>query len=171
MARARFSIGIDLGTTNSALAFVPLFGEAKPEILLVPQWETQASSVEAPTLPSFLCLPEEALAAPLRDRSAGAGEWVVGRLARRRAGETPGRVIPKPMLLAHPASCRINGLREPYAWGERDVRPSPSLLRGHHLTTSSGRGLVVGWLLRGCRERKRPVRLGKPRPTTTNWLS
>jgi molecular chaperone DnaK (HSP70) len=39
-ARARFSIGIDLGTTNSALAFAPLVGEGNPEILFVPQWET-----------------------------------------------------------------------------------------------------------------------------------
>jgi molecular chaperone DnaK (HSP70) len=36
MARARFSIGIDLGTTNSALAFAPLTGEARPEILPIP---------------------------------------------------------------------------------------------------------------------------------------
>jgi molecular chaperone DnaK (HSP70) len=119
MARARFSIGIDLGTTNSALAFVPLFGEAKPEILLVPQWETQASSVEAPTLPSFLCLPEEALAAQLRDRSAGAGEWVVGRLARRRAGETPGRVIhsAKSWLCHHTANRTAPFL----PWGSEDL--------------------------------------------------
>jgi len=35
MARARYSIGLDLGTTNSALASAPLLGEAKPEILLI----------------------------------------------------------------------------------------------------------------------------------------
>ena len=41
--RARFAIGIDLGTTNSALAFAPLVGEGTPEVLLVPQWEGLAS--------------------------------------------------------------------------------------------------------------------------------
>jgi molecular chaperone DnaK (HSP70) len=39
MARARFSIGIDPGTTNSALAYAPLNGEASPEILPNPQWD------------------------------------------------------------------------------------------------------------------------------------
>ena len=39
MTRARFSIGIDLGTTNCALAFVPLHGEARSEILGIPQWD------------------------------------------------------------------------------------------------------------------------------------
>ena len=48
MAGARFSIGIDLGTTNSVLAFVPLAGDAKPEILSVPQWESLAGLAEAP---------------------------------------------------------------------------------------------------------------------------
>ncbi len=93
MAQARFSIGIDLGTTNSALAFAPLTGEAKPEILVIPQWESLTALVEAPTLPSFLYLPEDAVAAQLRGRAAGAGEWVVGRLARSKAAETPGRVV------------------------------------------------------------------------------
>ena len=58
-AHARFSIGIDLGTTNSAIAFAPLLGEGTPEILFVPQWESLASLTEEPTLPSFLYLPEE----------------------------------------------------------------------------------------------------------------
>jgi hypothetical protein len=38
MPTPRFSIGIDLGTTNCALAFVPLDGEAKSEIFGIPQW-------------------------------------------------------------------------------------------------------------------------------------
>ena len=54
MARARFSIGIDLGTTNCALAFVPLDGEAKSEILAIPQWETLSTITESTVLPSFL---------------------------------------------------------------------------------------------------------------------
>ena len=57
---ARFSIGVDLGTTNSALAYVPLTGDAEPEALAVLQWESPAALVEAPTLPSFLYLPEDA---------------------------------------------------------------------------------------------------------------
>ena len=53
-AHARFSIGIDLGTTNSALAFAPLVGEGTPEILFVPQWESLAGLTEEPTLPVAL---------------------------------------------------------------------------------------------------------------------
>ena len=62
MARARFSIGIDLGTTNCAAAFVPLDGEARSELLAIPQWETLSSLTEASTLPSFLYFPEDAVA-------------------------------------------------------------------------------------------------------------
>ncbi len=123
MAQARFSLGIDLGTTNSALAFAPLLGEATPEILLVSQWETPASLAEAPTLPSFLYLLEDAVAAQLRGRSAG--EWVVGRLARRKAGETPGRVIhsAKSWLCHHTADRTASFL----PWGSEDLAPDQKI--------------------------------------------
>jgi molecular chaperone DnaK (HSP70) len=91
--RARFAIGIDLGTTNSALAFAPLLGEGTSEVLLVPQWEGLASLTEKPTLPSFLYLPEEAVAAHLRGEEVGAGQWIVGLFARMKASEAPGRVV------------------------------------------------------------------------------
>jgi molecular chaperone DnaK (HSP70) len=93
MTRARFSIGIDLGTTNCALAFVPLHGEARSEILGIPQWETLSGITESPALPSFLYLPDEAVAAQIQGREAGNEEWIVGRLARKKAGESPGRVV------------------------------------------------------------------------------
>jgi molecular chaperone DnaK (HSP70) len=86
MATTRFSIGIDLGTTNSVLAFVPLVGEATPEILPVPQWESLTGLEEASTLPSFLYLPEDAVAAHFRSGAAGAGEWIIGRFERTKAG-------------------------------------------------------------------------------------
>jgi molecular chaperone DnaK (HSP70) len=93
MTAARFSIGIDLGTTNCALAFVPLTGEAKSEILEIPQWEGLSEVTEFPALPSFLYLPDETAAALIRGGKAGNDEWIVGRLARKKAGETPGRVV------------------------------------------------------------------------------
>lgn len=92
MAQPRYSIGIDLGTTNSALAFVPLAGEAASEIMPVLQWDSLTSVAEAATLPSFLYLPEGAVVSQLQGRQTGKGDWIVGRLARRRATETPGRV-------------------------------------------------------------------------------
>src|SRR6202049_1581271 len=93
MIRARFSIGIDLGTTNCALAFVPLHGEARSEIPGIPQWETLSGITESPALPSFLYLPDEAVAAQIQGREAGNEEWIVVWLARKKAGESPGRVV------------------------------------------------------------------------------
>src|SRR5208282_6687694 len=109
MARARFSIGIDLGTTNCALAFVPLHGEARSEILDIPQWETLSAITESAALPSFLYLPEEAAAAQIQDGEAGNEEWVVGVLARKKAAEFPGRVI----LSASPGSVTTHPIARP----------------------------------------------------------
>ena len=116
---AHYSIGIDLGTTSSALAYVPLIGDAQPEVLNLPQWETPDTLVEAPTLPSFLYLPEDALAAQLRGRMPGTQEWIAGRLARRRAGETPGRVIRSAKSwLCHHAADRTAPI---LPWGSEDL--------------------------------------------------
>ena len=92
MAQPKFSIGIDLGTSNSVLAFSPLSGEGGSEVLAIPQWDTPSTVTESATLPSFLYLPEEAIAAQIRGHGLGSGAWVVGRLAQRKASETPGRV-------------------------------------------------------------------------------
>ena len=117
--RARFSIGIDLGTTNSALAFVPLVSEGTPEILFIPQWESLAGLTEEPTLPSFLYLPEKALAAYFRGREVGGGQWIVGRFARTKASETPGRVVhsAKSWLCHHAADRSAAFL----PWGSTDL--------------------------------------------------
>jgi molecular chaperone DnaK (HSP70) len=118
-AHARFSIGIDLGTTNSALAFAPLVGEGTPEILFVPQWESLTGLTEESTLPSFLYLPEEAAAAYFRGREVGAGQWIVGRFARMKASETPGRVVhsAKSWLCHHAADRSAPFL----PWGSTDL--------------------------------------------------
>ena len=122
---ARFSIGIDLGTTSSALAYVPLTGDAQPEVLAVPQWETPDALVEAPTLPSFLYLPEDALAAQLRGKVPGTQEWIAGRLARRRAGETPGRVVRSAKSwLCHHAADRSAPI---LPWGSEDLAPAQKI--------------------------------------------
>jgi molecular chaperone DnaK (HSP70) len=92
MTQAKFSIGIDLGTSNSALAFSPLAREGRSEVLAIPQWDTVSTVTDPSTLPSFLYFPEEAVAAQIRGRGLSFGGWVVGRLAQRKASETPGRV-------------------------------------------------------------------------------
>ncbi|HWC88431.1 MAG TPA: Hsp70 family protein, partial [Pirellulales bacterium] len=93
---ARYVIGIDLGTTNSVLAYVPLDAEgARVEILPIPQL-VAASTVEARNvLPSFLYLGTEqdraggTLALPWQKKCADA----VGELARRQAAEVPTRTV------------------------------------------------------------------------------
>ncbi|MBV8641319.1 MAG: Hsp70 family protein [Verrucomicrobia bacterium] len=94
MARPRFSIGIDLGTTNCAMAF-EAFDTAVPqsEVFLIPQWESLAGFSEGSTLPSFLYLPLEEETAQLPGERTRGVEWIPGRFARKRAAELPGRVV------------------------------------------------------------------------------
>ena len=93
MSRAKFSVGIDLGTTNCAIAFVPLEEKGSPsEIFPVPQWETTIALSESPILPSFLYLPMEGEAFQTFEKESPGREWICGRFARRKASESPGRV-------------------------------------------------------------------------------
>jgi molecular chaperone DnaK (HSP70) len=94
MASPQFSIGIDLGTTNCALAFEGLgAGAGQREVFLIPQWETTTRFSEAPTLPSFLYLLSQDEAVQMSRDAPLRAEWVPGRIARTRAAEAPGRVV------------------------------------------------------------------------------
>lgn len=92
---ATFSIGIDLGTTNSVMACIPLGVEqAVPEVVPIPQI-TAPGTVEArPLLPSFLYLgtPAEqeqgAFRLPWGTAPVAVGEW-----ARRQGAEVPTRTV------------------------------------------------------------------------------
>src|SRR6266478_1053293 len=87
MPRPKFSIGIDLGTTNCAMAFEPLGGaETRTQVFAIPQWEKPGTRSEHATLPSFLYLPAAHEAAGL----GGAAAWVPGRFARKQVPEWPG---------------------------------------------------------------------------------
>ncbi|HLK12555.1 MAG TPA: Hsp70 family protein [Candidatus Binatia bacterium] len=100
MSVPRFVVGIDLGTTNSVLAWVdtqgPDLDPEAPAIAVLPIPQLVKAGVVEPrdALPSFLYLPAEgemdakALALPW-----GAPEHVVGTLARARGAEVPGRVV------------------------------------------------------------------------------
>jgi molecular chaperone DnaK (HSP70) len=119
MTRSRFSIGIDLGTTNCILAFVPLDGEEGGEILAISQWATLSAITETAVLPSFLYLPEEAAAAQIEVAKADHEEWIVGLLARKKAAELPGRVVhsAKSWLCHHTADRSARFL----PWGSDDI--------------------------------------------------
>ncbi|MDF1752839.1 MAG: Hsp70 family protein [Verrucomicrobiales bacterium] len=93
MSKPTFSIGIDLGTTNCALAFAPLASDSSDsEVLPVSQWDSAATVVESDTLPSFLYRPGADESGLLQGK-AGGGDWVVGRFAREQTTANPGRVV------------------------------------------------------------------------------
>ena len=93
---AKYIIGIDLGTTNSALAYAAL-GAEKPEVKLlpIPQLVAPATVENRDLLPSFLYL------APKIEAAAGAydlpwatdREFAVGEMARRQSAELPERTV------------------------------------------------------------------------------
>ncbi len=95
---SRFILGIDLGTTNSALAVIERpTGDEPPtaSILPIPQLAAPNSVLERSTLPSFLYLstpgelPEGALDLPW----ATGRTFMVGAGARERGAEVPLRLV------------------------------------------------------------------------------
>jgi Hsp70 protein len=97
----RYVIGIDLGTTNSALAYAEILAEADPfapanvRLLEVPQLVNPGETRDEDLLPSFLYLPGASdfpagtIALPW-DEGRG---FVVGRLAQKRGAENSGRLV------------------------------------------------------------------------------
>ncbi len=97
---SRYIVGIDLGTTNSALAFVDTAvpaRERRAEVLRVPQLIAPGEVAERETLPSFLFLPEpermdlELLRLPWHQGPPP--DFAVGAFARDMAARAPGAVV------------------------------------------------------------------------------
>ena len=99
--RARYAVGIDLGTTNSVVASVRLgedsVGAVAPfELLPVPQIVAPATVEARPVLPSFLYLApaaENADAYRLPWTTGEAPAYAVGEFARRQAADAPARTV------------------------------------------------------------------------------
>ncbi len=93
---AKYIIGIDLGTTNSVLAYVAQGGE-KPEVALlpIPQLAAPATVESRDLLPSFLYLaPKNEATSQAYDLPWADGrEYAVGELARRQSAELPDRTV------------------------------------------------------------------------------
>ncbi len=97
---SRYVVGIDLGTTNSALAYADTKDadqDAVPEIrtLPIPQVVAPGEAADRPLLPSFMYLPgpKEFPAGALDlPWSKGAGR-VVGTFAREHGAKVPGRLV------------------------------------------------------------------------------
>jgi len=92
----KYIVGIDLGTTNSVVAYVPAEGEdASIDVLPIAQLIAPGTVEERPALPSFLYLPAEGElpTKALRLPWGGAADAVVGTFAQRRGSEVPDRVV------------------------------------------------------------------------------
>ena len=87
------SVGIDLGTTNSVLAFTADDGAA-PAVLPVPQLVAADTVESRDALPSFCLLAGDGGAVGLGGGPWGENlEYALGEFARRRAAEVPDRVV------------------------------------------------------------------------------
>jgi len=96
MVPSPFLIGIDLGTTNSAVAYVDTRDpRGRVELFRVPQLTAPGSLESRPILPSFLYFPEPdeiangSAALPWNQRPAA----IVGVFARDRGALAPGRQV------------------------------------------------------------------------------
>src|SRR5260370_30925861 len=99
MASSRYVVGIDLGTTNSALAYADTgVGEGEDITLVhlaVPQLVQSASVEERPLLPSFLYLPgpNELPAGSLKLPWAPDRDFAVCEFARNQGSQVPTRLV------------------------------------------------------------------------------
>src|SRR5581483_3198659 len=94
----QYLVGIDLGTTNSALAYMDVGRSGKAAAIrpfAVPQLVAPGELRERALLPSFLYLPGP------HDLPAGAAalpwdaerRYIVGEFARNHGGKVPGRLV------------------------------------------------------------------------------
>jgi molecular chaperone DnaK (HSP70) len=126
---ATFSVGIDLGTTNSALACADVTREdATIDVMPVPQLVDAGEVAPLTLLPSFLYLagefdfPAGSLRLPWGDEDSSAR--VVGALARKRGAESPARLVSSAKSwLSHAAADRTGAI---LPWGAPDDVPKLS---------------------------------------------
>ena len=111
-------VGIDLGTTNSALAHVDPEKSARIVSDEIAQLVGPGEVLPRPTLPSFLYLagehelPPQALALPW----GGPADLIVGEFARAQGTNVPGRLVSSAKSwLCHP---RVDRLAAILPWGE-----------------------------------------------------
>jgi molecular chaperone DnaK (HSP70) len=99
VSRPRYVVGIDLGTTNSALAYVDTgvgdMADAVVAQLAVGQLVQPAVVEERPLLPSFLYLPgpNELPAGSLKLPWAADRDYAVGEFARGQGSQVPTRLV------------------------------------------------------------------------------
>ncbi|TMA49263.1 MAG: molecular chaperone DnaK [Deltaproteobacteria bacterium] len=127
MAAPRFVVGVDLGTTNTACAWVDTQAGRTIRVFEVPQLVAPGEMGARPTLPSFVYLagahdlPPGSLDLPW---TAGR-DFCVGLLAREQGGRVPGRLVASAKSwLCHGGVDRTAAIL-PWGAGEGVPRVSP----------------------------------------------
>lgn len=96
---ARYTIGIDLGTTHCALSYVDIEAsdgeKAVQQVLAIPQLSGPGTVDERPLLPSFLYLPhaDELADGDLHLPWSRSQDFAAGEFARSRGAATPIRLV------------------------------------------------------------------------------
>ncbi len=125
MPKARFLVGIDLGTTNTVVAAADVGDSAPsagssvgPTIVSVAQREAVGLVRALPSLRSTLYAPMPGELPPTPDLPFPEdGEWVVGELAARRGAEVPSRCVASAKSwLCHPG---VDHRQAILPWGAR----------------------------------------------------
>ncbi|HHP7233331.1 MAG TPA: Hsp70 family protein [Desulfobacterales bacterium] len=100
MSTPRYIVGLDLGTTNSILAYIPIseldrVDPPETRTLEIPQLVGPGAVAAQTMLPSFIYVPgEKDIAADARRLPwSDAVRFILGELARRRGAEVPERLI------------------------------------------------------------------------------
>ena len=98
MASSRYIVGIDLGTTNCALAYLDTAqssSSASIQPFPIPQLVNEATTAARPTLPSFVYVPgeHELPAGSLRLPWENERSYAVGEFARVQGARVPGRLL------------------------------------------------------------------------------
>jgi len=125
----RFVVGIDLGTTNCALAYVDTGAGAdpRPKPFLVPQVVAPGDVADRPLLPSNLYLPgpNEQPAGALRLPWDADRDYCVGEFAKTFGAKVPTRMVASAKSwLCHPG-CDRKAAILPFRAGETDRRVPP----------------------------------------------
>ena len=153
MAGSRFVVGIDLGTTNSGVAYVDTgaaeAADARSSDLAVPQVVGPGSVADRPLLPSYLYLPGpgEVPAGSLKLPWDANRDYAVGEFARQQGSLVPTRLVSSAKSwLCHPGIDR-KGPVLPWKGPEGGRRVSPleaSTLYLKHLVEAWNHQLARG---------------------------
>ncbi len=117
---ARYLIGIDLGTTNSAVAYVDTRADDRVRVFEVPQLVAPGEVAPRHQLPSFVYLAgdHDLAAAETRVPWDGSSRIVVGELARGQGARMASRMVASAKSwLCHPGVDRAAAI---LPWGESD---------------------------------------------------